>query len=80
MRTAREILVHLQELYGEQNRTALFEVSQRFFRVKMHDGQSVNDYYLTMIKDIEELQKLKMNMDKKLWMDLILQSLSNLYG
>ena len=42
------------------------EVSRRFFRVKMHDGQSVNDHYLIMIKDIEELQKLGMNMDKEL--------------
>ena len=66
MRTAREMLVHLQELYDEQSCTTRFEVSQRFFKVKMHDGQSVNDHYLTMIKDIEELQKLDMNMDKEL--------------
>ena len=54
IRTTREMLVHLQELYSEQSRTARFEVSQRHFRVKMHDGQSVNDHYQTMIKDIEE--------------------------
>ena len=46
----------------------------------MHDGQSVNDHCLTMIKDIEELQKLGMNMDKELQADLILQSLPNSYG
>ena len=48
--------------------------------MKMHDGQSVNDHCLTMIKGIEELQKLEMNMDKKLQVNLILQSLSDLYG
>ena len=37
MRTAKEMLTHLQKLYGEQNRTAHFEISQRLFRVKIHD-------------------------------------------
>ena len=46
----------------------------------MQDGQSINDHCLTIIKDIEELQKLCMNMDKKLQVDLILQSLPDLYG
>ena len=55
MRTVREMLVHLQELYGEQSRTAHFVISRRFFKAKMPDGQAVNDHCLTMIKDIEEL-------------------------
>ena len=80
MKNTREMLVHLQELYSEQSHTAHFEVSRRLFRAKMHDGQAVNDHCLTMIKDIKELQKLRMNMDKKLQMDLILQSLSDSYG
>ena len=66
MRTVREMLTHLQELYSEQSRIAHFEVSQRLFRMKMFDGQFVNDHCLTMIKGIEELQKLDMNMDKEL--------------
>ena len=47
--------------------------------MKIYDGQSVNDHCLTMIKDIEELQKLGINMDKKFQLDLILQSVSNSY-
>ena len=66
MRTTREMLVHLQELYGEHSHTARFEISRRLFRVKMCDGQAINDHCLTMIKDIEVLQKLGMNMDKEL--------------
>ena len=38
IRTPRDILTQLQELYGEQSHTAHFEVSQRFFRAKMLDG------------------------------------------
>ena len=45
--------------------------------MKIQDGQSVNDHCLTMIKDIKEFQKLRMNMDKKLQVNLILQSLPN---
>ena len=66
------MLTHLQELYGEQSRTAHFKIFWRLFRVKMHDRQFIKDHYLTMIKDIEELQKLEINMDKKLQVDLIL--------
>ena len=66
MRTARKILVHLQELYGEQSHTTRFEIFKKLFIVKMRDGQAINDHCLTMIKDIEKLQKLGMNMDKEL--------------
>ena len=80
MPTTRDILTHLQELYGEQSRAARFEVSKRFFKTKMREGQSVHDHGLTMIKDLEELEKLGMNMDKELQVDLILQSFSDLFG
>ena len=43
MRIVREMLTHLQELYDEQSHTARFEVSRKFFRAKMYNGQSVND-------------------------------------
>ena len=46
----------------------------------MHNGQFVNDHCLIMIKDIEELQKLGMNMDKELQVDLIPQPLPDSYG
>ena len=60
------MLTHLQELYDEQSRMTRFEIFRRLFKAKMHDGQSVNDHYLIMIKNIEKLQKLRMMMDKKL--------------
>ena len=47
--------------------------------MKMRDGQFVNNHCLIIIKNIEELQKLGMNMDKKLQVDLILQSLPDSY-
>ena len=68
-------LNHLQELYGDQSHAAQFEVSKRLFKAKMHDGQSVHDHGLTIIKDLEKLKKLGMTMHKELQTDLIPQSL-----
>ena len=46
----------------------------------MHDGQSVQVHYLMMIKDLEELEKLKVKLDQDLQNDIILQSLTDVYG
>ena len=46
----------------------------------MHDGQSVQDHCLSMIKDLEELEKLDVILDRDFQIDVILQSLSDAYG
>ena len=46
----------------------------------MRDGQSVQDHCLTMIKDMEELEKLGVKLDLNLQNDIILQSLTDAYG
>ena len=38
---AKEILLHLQELFGEQSRTARYEISMRLFRAKMKESEDV---------------------------------------
>ena len=45
----------------------------------MREGQSVHDHGLTMIKDLEKLEKLGMTMHKELQTDLIPQSLPASY-
>ena len=62
--TTHQMLAHLQELFGEQSHAFKYQVCQRLFKAKMHDGQSVQDYCLTMIKDLEELEKLDIILDK----------------
>ena len=46
----------------------------------MHDGQSIQDHCLMMIKDLEELEKLGVKLDQDLKNDIILQSLIDAYG
>ena len=80
MKTVKAMLDHLKELYGEQSRSTRYEISKRLLKIKISEGQFIHDHCLTMIKDFEELKKLVLVMDKKLQVDLILQSLPNLYG
>ena len=80
MPTARAMITYLQELYGEQSRTVRFEVSKRLFNLKIRKGQSVHEHCITVIKNIKELKKLGLDMQKKLQMNLILQSFTSSYS
>ena len=67
-------------MFGEQSRAAKYQITKQPFKAKMHDGQSVYDHYLMMIKDLEELEKLSLKLDQDLQTDIILQSLTDAYG
>ena len=60
---AKEILLHLQELFSEQSRTARYEISKWLFRAKMKEGEDVAVYVNTMIRAIEELESLDFSMN-----------------
>ena len=66
IRTTHQMLAHLQEMFGKQSRVAKYQVTKWLFKAKMRDGQSVQDHYLMMIKDLEELEKLGIKLDKDL--------------
>ena len=52
-------------------------VTKQLFKAKIHDGQSVQDNYLMMIKNLVELEKLEVRLDLDLQNDIILQSLTD---
>ena len=60
---AKEILLHLQELFGEQSRIARYEISKRLFHAKMKEGEDVGAHVNSMIHSIEELQSLDFTMN-----------------
>ena len=78
--SAYEILLHLQELFGEHSRTARYEISKRLFRAKMKEGEDVGAHVNSMIRSIEELESLDFSMDFHLQVDMILQSLPESFG
>ncbi|KAJ9168510.1 hypothetical protein P3X46_020023, partial [Hevea brasiliensis] len=63
---ASEILLHLQELYGEHSRNARYEISRQLFRMRMSEGQNVGDHVHKMICLIKQLEHLDSNMDFQL--------------
>ena len=77
--SANEILLHLQELFGEHSRTARYEISKRLFRAKMREGEDIGVHVNSMIRLIEELESLDFSMDFHLQVDLILQSFPELF-
>ncbi|XP_031392256.1 uncharacterized protein LOC116204302 [Punica granatum] len=75
MKSSREILKNLRELYGENSRTARYEISKELFRARMQEGTKVAAHVQKMIRLIQQLEKLEFQMDKELHVDLVLQSL-----
>ena len=78
--SAYEILLHLQELFGEHSRIARYEISKQLFHAKMKEGEDVGPHVNSMIRSIEELESLDFSMDFHLQVDMILQSLPESFG
>ena len=75
-----KILCHLQELFGEQSRTARYEISKWLFCAKMKECEDVGVHVNSIIRYVEELKSLDFIMDFHLQLDLILQSLPVSFG
>lgn len=66
METAREILYHLQGLYGQLIHIARYEISKQLFRMGMVESGDVIEHVLEMISLIERLESLDFIMDTNL--------------
>ena len=56
--SVHEIFDSLKALFGEQSRSARYELSKKLFNTKMTKGQKVDDYVLMMKGYIDRLAKL----------------------
>ncbi|XP_031394900.1 uncharacterized protein LOC116206223 [Punica granatum] len=52
MKSAREVLKNLRELYEENNRIAQYEISKELFRERMQEGTKVGAHVQKMIRQI----------------------------
>ncbi|XP_052197336.1 uncharacterized protein LOC127804505 [Diospyros lotus] len=75
MSNAYSIFTRLQELYGEQSRSARYKISKALFRANMSSGGSVGEHILKMLSLLEKLKGLGDELNPHLQIDLILQSL-----
>ena len=78
--TAHVIVIHLEELFHEQARSKMFEVSKMLFRSKMEEGTSPVQHALKMHEHIERLNQLGYRMDFELSVDLILAKLPDSFA
>ena len=76
----RAMLLHLMELFAEQSRTHRYEISKSLFKASMIELSSVQAHLLKMIKWIESLVALEVELLVEMSMDRILQSLLNSFS
>ena len=69
----------LKESFGTPDDVERYRVSSAIFNVRMHDGTSITDRVLYMIKMIERLSKLGFPLHEQLRKDAILNSLPSSY-
>ncbi|KAJ8751989.1 hypothetical protein K2173_000735 [Erythroxylum novogranatense] len=77
---AKEMFLHLQELFGAQSRVERFETVRALFQCRMAPGTFVEIHVLQMIGYIEKLGQLGYDLNLELSIDLVLQSLTSSFS
>ncbi|KAG6521941.1 hypothetical protein ZIOFF_019075 [Zingiber officinale] len=72
---AKDIHIHLQELYGAQTRSVRHATVKELMMARMRDGVSVHEYGVKMIGLIEKLMNLDLVIPHELSTNIILLSL-----
>jgi hypothetical protein len=78
--TAKDMMFHLKEMFGEQNRSARQTAMKNLMSTKMVEGTPVQEHVLKMISFINELDMLGAEMDAKTKVDAILSSLTDSFN
>ncbi|PKI77842.1 hypothetical protein CRG98_001806 [Punica granatum] len=66
MKSGQEILKNLKELYGDNSKTARYEISKELLRERMQEGTEVGAHMQGMISLIQQLETFEFQMDKGL--------------
>ncbi|XP_057459282.1 uncharacterized protein LOC130749944 [Actinidia eriantha] len=80
MPTARDIMLNLKEMFGEQGRSARQDVMRNLLNTKMTEGTPVREHALKMISFLNELEILGAKIDADSQIDIILQSLPDSFN
>ena len=78
--SAHAIVIHLKDLFHEQERSERFEVSKLLFRSKIQEGTSPLQYALKMNGYIVRLDQQGFGMDHELSIDFILVGLPDSFA
>ncbi|XP_031249689.1 uncharacterized protein LOC116107560 [Pistacia vera] len=75
MEIANEIMIHLQELYGENSVVKQYELCSILFTIRHREGLAPDDHVMKMSNIIGQLHTLEIVKPHNLEVNLILQSL-----
>jgi hypothetical protein len=78
--TAKDMMFHLKELFGEQSRSARQTAMKKLMSTKMVEGTPVQEHVLKMISFINELDMLGVEMDVETKVDAIFSSLTDSFN
>ncbi|GMP58885.1 hypothetical protein CsSME_00022388 [Camellia sinensis var. sinensis] len=78
--TAKDMMVNLKEMFGEQSRSARQTEMKGFMSTKMVEGTPVREHVLKMISFINILETLGADIDGETKIDAILSSLPDSYN
>ena len=76
---ASDIMLSLKEMFGEQGRSTRQETMRQIYNTKMAKGTSVREHCLRMIAYLNTLEVLGADIDGESQVDMILQSLPELF-
>ncbi|KAL0406052.1 UNVERIFIED_CONTAM: hypothetical protein Slati_3919100 [Sesamum latifolium] len=71
----RKIMLHMSQIYAVPDRHIRYTATKAFFGTKMIEGSSVQEHGVKMLSLVENLKDLKANLEKEMYIDVILQSL-----
>ncbi|XP_059663852.1 uncharacterized protein LOC132309574 [Cornus florida] len=73
--TARDILLNLKEMFGEQSRAARQVVMKQIMNARMAEGTPVSKHLLKLNSYFNKLEVLRADIDGEIQVNIILQSL-----
>ena len=74
-----DIMLSLKEMFDEQGRSARQETMRQIYNTKMAEGTLVREHCLRMISNLNTLEVLGADIDRESQVDMILQSLPELF-
>ncbi|XP_016462870.1 uncharacterized protein LOC107785956 [Nicotiana tabacum] len=75
MESPYDMLESLKKMFGEQNRAAKQTIMKALLNTKMAEGSSVRDHVLKIICLLNELEVLRVVINKESQVEMVLQTL-----
>ncbi|KAL0289096.1 UNVERIFIED_CONTAM: hypothetical protein Sradi_7081100 [Sesamum radiatum] len=72
----QSIMLRMSQIYAVPDRHIRYAATKAFFGTKMIEGSSVQEHGVKMLSLVEKLKNLKANLEKEMYIDVILQSLT----